>query len=218
MDRQQIVWFYQIHAWPEVWADGIGWVRLEVTNKVNQSPDQPNRTPAVSATGVEANPTDLPDVQEPVILPDDELSSTSTVPWWLLAIALLPFLYVATVLGGKAVRRLLRKRRATDARIIGAWRETQDRFGELGLPSSPALSALDVAEELGVIDLRNVGDPVVAVAPTLDVALYSPVPATDADADQAWQAASAAIKQARKAMTVSTKVKAALDPRAILRR
>lgn len=215
---QQLVSENQIHAWPEVWVDGTGWVRLDVTNKINQSPEQPDRTPAVSAAGVEANPTDLPDVQEPVILPDEELSSTSTLPWWLLAIAFLPLLYVVTVMGAKAARRLLRKRRATDARVVGAWRETQDRFGELGLPSSPALSALDVAEELDVIDLRDVGDPVVALAPTLDTALYSPVPATEADADQAWQAAGAAIKQARKAMPMSAKVRAALDPRTLLRR
>lgn len=207
-----------IHAWPEVWVDGTGWIRMDVTNKVNQSPDEPDRTPAVSAAGVEANATDLPDIEEPVILPDDELGEESSFPWWVLALAALPFLYCALVIGGKALRRFRRRRRPTDGRIIGAWQETQDRFGELGLPSASSLSALDVAEELDVIDLRDVGDPVVALAPTLDTALYSPYPASEADAEQAWAAAGAAIKQARQAMPFTSKVKAALNPKALLRR
>lgn len=207
-----------IHAWPEVWVDGTGWIRMDVTNKINESPDQPDRTPAVSAAGVEANATDLPDIEEPVILPDDELGEESSFPLWLLALVVLPFLYCALVIGGKALRRFRRRRRPTDGRIIGAWQETQDRFSELGLPSGSSLSALDVAEELDVIDLRNVGDPVVALAPTLDTALYSPYPASEADADQAWAAAGAAIKQARQAMPLTSKVKAALNPKALLRR
>lgn len=207
-----------IHAWPEVWVDGMGWIRMDVTNKVNESPDQPDRTPAVSAAGVEANATDLPDIQEPVIIPDDQLDESSSFPWWIVALVALPFVYAALVIGGKALRRMRRRRRPTDGRIIGAWQETQDRFGELGLPSGTSLSALDVAEELDVIDLRDVGDPVVALAPTLDTALYSPYPASDADADQAWAAAGAAIKQARQAMPFTAKVKAALNPRALLRR
>ncbi len=215
---EQIVSENMIHAWPEVWVDGTGWVRMDVTNKINQSPDEPSRTPAVSAAGVEANATDLPDIEQPVILPDEQLDSGASVPWWVFALAALPFLYGAVVIGGKALRRLARKRRPTDGRIIGAWQETQDRFAELGLPSSPSLSALDVAEELDVIDLRDVGDPVVALAPTLDIALYSPYPASDADADQAWAAAGAAIKQARHAVPYTAKVKAALNPRSLLRR
>lgn len=207
-----------IHAWPEVWADGMGWIRMDVTNKINESPDQPDRTPAVSAAGSEANATDLPDIQEPTIIADDELAEEGSFPRWMFALVALPFLYCALVVGGKALRRFRRRRRPTDGRIIGAWQETQDRFGELGLPSGSSLSALDVAEELDVIDLRDVGDPVVALAPTLDTALYSPYPASEADADQAWAAAGAAIKQARQAMPFGMKVKAALNPRALLRR
>lgn len=215
---EQIVSENMIHAWPEVWVDGTGWIRMDVTNKVNQSPDEPDRTPAVSAAGVEANATDLPDIEEPVILPDEQLDNDTVLPRWMLALLALPLFYCALVIGGKTLRRMRRQRRSTDARIVGAWRETQDRFSELGLPSNPSLSALDVAEELDIIDLRDVGDPIVALAPTLDTALYSPTPATDGDADQAWQAAGAAIKQARKAMPVGAKVKAALDPRSLLRR
>jgi len=191
---------------------------MDVTNKINQSPDEPDRTPAVSAAGAEASATDLPDIQEPVILPDDQLDAEASFPLWVLALVALPFLYAAVVIGGKALRRMRRRRRPTDGRIIGAWQETQDRFAELGLPSSSSLSALDVAEELDVIDLRDVGDPVVALAPKLDTALYSPYPATDADADQAWAAAGAAIKQARQAAPLTSKMKAALNPRALLRR
>ena len=215
---ERVVSENMIHAWPEVWVDGIGWIRMDVTNKVNQSPEEPDRTPAVSAAGVEANATDLPDIEEPVILPDDQLGSDSALIKWLLVLAALPLVYFALVVGGKAMRRTRRRRRPTDGSIVGAWQETQDRFAELGLPSSPSLSALDVAEELDVIDLRDVGDPVVALAPTLDTALYSPSPASEADADQAWEAARAAIKQARKAMPRTTKMKAVLDPRSLLRR
>ncbi len=207
-----------IHAWPEVWIDGTGWVRLDVTNKVNETPDEPDRTPAVSASGVEANATDLPDVEEPVILPDDELSGERSRLWWLLAAPLVPLVYLAAVVFAKIFRRTRRRRRSADARVVGAWREVQDRFLELGLPSSPSLSALDVAEELDVIDLRQVGDPIVALAPRLDTALYSPVPASDQDADRAWEAAKAAISEAKKATPRPTRMRALLDPRPLLRR
>jgi len=69
-----------------------------------------------------------------------------------------------------------------------------------------------------VIDLRQVGDPVVALAPMLDAALYSAEPATEKQADQAWGAAGAAIKHAREAASRSDRVRAAVDPTALLRR
>lgn len=207
-----------IHAWPELWIDGVGWIRVEVTNKVNQSPEEPDRTPAVSAAGVEANASDLPDVEEPVILPDEDLSTERSSLWWLLLVPLLPLVYLAVVVAAKWLRRSRRRRRSADERIIGAWRETRDRFGELGLPSSPSLSALDVAEELDLIDLRQVGDPLVALAPRLDTALYAPVAATEADAERAWTDAAAAVSQARKAASLRAKVRAAFDPRALISR
>ena len=207
-----------VHAWPEVWVDDIGWIRMDVTNKVNQSPDEPDRTPAVSASGVEANATDLPDVEEPVILPDEDLSTESAGLRWLIGLLSLPVIYLVVVLGGKRLRRMRRRRSRADRCIVGAWQETQDRFRELGLPSGRSLSALDVAEELDVIDLRQVGDPVVVLAPMLDAALYSAEAATEKQADQAWGAAGAAIKQARKAASRSDRVRAAVDPTALLRR
>ncbi len=207
-----------IHAWPEVWIDGTGWIRLDVTNKVNESEEEPDRTPAVSASGVEANATDLPDVEEPVILPDDRLESERSDLWYLLALPLVPLLYVGLVGGAKALRRAQRKRSSADRRIAGAWRETQDRFGELGLPASPSLSVLDVVDSLDEIDLREVSEPLVELAPRLDTALYAPTPATDAEADRAWELARSAIGEARRASSPTNRIRAALDPRPLLRR
>ncbi len=218
-DRPQVtVSDTMIHAWPEVFLNDVGWVRFDPTNKQNQTLDQPTRAPAVSAAGVEANATDLPDLEEPVLLGDEEPVTDASSLWWLLALALVPVSYVVVVVAAKRLRRARRKARSADGRVVGAWRETQDRLRELGLPARDSLSALDTAEELDLIDLRQVGDPIVTLAPTLDTALYAPHSTTDTEADEAWVSAAAAIKLARQASGPTQRIKAALDPRAVARR
>ncbi len=206
----------QIYAWPEVWFDGLGWVGFDPTNRANRSDDLSARTPAVSSSGQDAAQGQLPDFQEPVLLPPEgDLSSRSKL-WWLLLLPLLPLAYAAIVIGAKRLRKTRRRRSADPNRqVVGAWREVRDRFGELGLPASSSSSALDLAEHLEVIDLRDLADPVTDLAPVIDDALYAPSPVSGEQAAQAWMLSRTAIKAAHRNAGMKQRLAAALDPRAL---
>ncbi len=126
-----------IHAWPEVWVSGSGWTAFEPTNVGNQTDEQTARTPAVSSEGEDAQISDLPELQEPVLIPEDE-GGQSTFDRFLVPIVLLalPILYLVGLFIAKRIRRSRRRRAKTVAdRTVGAWLETRDRLGALGLPA-----------------------------------------------------------------------------------
>lgn len=216
--QERVVTENMIHAWPEVWLEGQGWVRFEPTNKLNQTTDQASRTPSVSSAGVDANRTDLPDLEEPILRAEAPLVPGRS-RWWLLTVVLAaPVLYGLIVIGAKRVRRARRQRQSADRRVLGAWRETQDRFMELGLPSSPAQSAGSIAIELDRIDLRDVAEPVAQLGPFIDTALYAQHPISDDEATNAWMMAATAVAAARSTASLGTRVRARLDPRTLSRR
>ncbi len=80
----------QIHAWPEVWIEGLGWVGYEPTNPDNRADEPAPRTPAVSSSGDQAAGQDLPDLQDPILLPNEDLEPGRSGWWWLLVVALAP--------------------------------------------------------------------------------------------------------------------------------
>ncbi len=215
-DPEQTVDEGQIYAWPEVWFDGLGWVGFDPTNSENTSDELSARTPAVSSSGQDASQGQLPEFQEPVLLPPEGDADGRSALWWLLLVPLMPLSYAAVVLLAKRLRRTRRRRSVDpDRQVVGAWRELRDRFVELGLPASRSLSALDVAEHLEVIDLRDLAMPVGDLAPMIDDALYAPAPVSDAQAAKAWELSSSAVKLARKQAGVRQRLAAALDPRSL---
>lgn len=207
-----------IHAWPEAWLPELGWIRFEPTNRLNQTPEQASRTPSVSSAGIDANRSDLPDLEEPILLTDDGPGGSTTRAWWIALLLLLPLVYLTGVVVAKRLRRSRRRAKKNSARVVGAWQETQDRFRELGLPSSASLSVIDVVDELDTLDLRDVGDTLNDLADPLDSALYAPVDASPEQATQAWAAADAAIGQARKQASRRDRARALADPRSLVSR
>ncbi len=206
----------QIYAWPEVWFDGLGWIGFDPTNRANRSDELSARTPAVSSDGQDAAQGQLPEFQEPVLLPPEGDDEGRSPLWWLLLIPVVPLVYAAAVLGAKRLRRTRRRRAVEpDRQVMGAWREVRDRFGELGLPSSGSSSALDLSEQLDVIDLRDLAEPVGELAPVIDDALYSPNPVTESQATQAWGLSKQAITAAKKQAGLKQRALAVLDPRAL---
>ncbi len=209
----------QIHAWPEIWVDGIGWVGYEPTNPDNRADDPASRTPAVSSSGDQVAGQDLADLQDPILLPDEDLGSGRSNWWWLLAVPALPVLYAGLMLVAKAFRRTRRRRVVDpDRRIIGAWLETRDRLRDLELPALSSSSALDLAEHLDVIDLREAADSLAQLAPVVDRALYAPVPSSADDADQAWALSKATVAGVRKSVGARQRLAGALDPSTFFRR
>ncbi len=105
-----------------------------------------------------------------------------------------------------------------DRRIVGAWLETRDRLRDLDLPAPSSSSALDLAEHLEVIDLREAADSLAQLAPVVDHALYAPVPSSADDADRAWALAKATVAGAREGRGTRQRMTGALDPTTFFRR
>ncbi len=207
-----------IHAWPEVWVSGTGWTAFDPTNTGNETLEQTARTPAVSSEGEEAQISNLPELQDPVLIPD-EAAGTTFVQRFLfpLIIVAIPVLYLLGLFISKRVRRSRRRRAKSVAdQTVGAWLETRDRLGALGIPVDRSNSVSDVADVLDLRDLSPVADEVVAIAPLVDEALFSPTEPAAEVAERAWNAANGAIAMAKKSQPIGTRVRASVHPGSVV--
>lgn len=159
---QQVVpgtWVYSshdMHAWPELYFNGFGWVRFEPTPAVQTSappsytvgvgagPTQPSstQTPSASSSPSTSTPKNKPHQAPATNTP----SPGPQVPWLTIAASVLGVALVGgLVLTPSSVRRLRRRRRSYgDAEP--AWDELRDTVVDLALawPSgrSPRATAL----------------------------------------------------------------------------
>lgn len=168
---------HDMHAWPELWLDGWGWVAFEPTppgaTSANVTPaptpvpsgtPSPLPTPSAEASPSVAAPEQAaPGQQAPVepagSLPDvsgtgAEESGGIRVPWPALAALVL----LAGVLAAPGLlrerRRRVRLTSSGDARAdaVAAWDELRDTVADLGLewpPGSPRYSGEALAKRLG---------------------------------------------------------------------
>lgn len=160
---------HNLHAWPELYFAGIGWVRFEPTpgrgvppafaplaEDDPSTPDVDESVPPPPATS-SAPPTSVPTTAPtaaptpsatPIAGPDAPLRSISV--WWALLAAL-----VALLLAPFAVRTIRRARRTaltSRGSAAAAWDELRDTADDLGLATSmtrtPRQLALDLAPHL----------------------------------------------------------------------
>jgi hypothetical protein len=137
-----IVTVRDAHAWPELWFDGIGWMRFEPTPRVDATVQSPAYAP--SEAGGEPNDVDLRklrNLENDVPLQGAPTSSSrglTGVPG-LVALAILLMVLVGLVV--PAILRMVRRRRRLHARsyvdvVRGAWDEVADTAFDLGQPWS----------------------------------------------------------------------------------
>lgn len=158
-----------LHTWPELWLDGLGWVAFEPTpSRGDTGPGEPTPEPTgdeVPTPGPEsATPTPTPepeptapaevDESEPAPAPVPGLASV--LPWVLAGLFVL-----ALVAGALRAPVWLRRRRRTtrlagtgDARVdtLSAWDEVREVAGDLRLEwpdGSPRHAAERFAAHLG---------------------------------------------------------------------
>ncbi len=144
-------WVYSshdLHAWPELFFSGSGWVRFEPTPSTRASgvPDyteqevtvgDPEATPSATGVSPGEEPTRRPNDAAPDEAPEDQTdgqSDSGGVPWVWVAGALLLVLVVALVALGP---RTLRRRRRDQRGLLGpedAWQELRDTALDLRLP------------------------------------------------------------------------------------
>lgn len=119
-----VVTMRQLHAWAEVWFDGVGWVGVDVTPAADGggAAPEPEETPEVEPSETEPEPEETPaepeeeTPQQDTLAEEDEKDDGPSVPWQtavLLGLAVL-------VLGGGAAALLVRHRRAANWQTV--WR------------------------------------------------------------------------------------------------
>src|SRR5919107_842822 len=148
--QQDGSWVYSsddLHAWPELYFEGVGWLRFEPTPAVHTD-SAPSYTSGAVPAPVEANPTGPAQTDDVKPIPDldaaarDGATTTGEVvdggrsPWLLLVPGAL--LLAALAAAPRAVRGWLRRRRYADGRdtedrVEGAWDELRATAIDLGL-------------------------------------------------------------------------------------
>lgn len=167
-----------LHAWTELYFEGVGWVRFDPTPGIGQgtafsepassTPDP--TTPESGADDARPEPQQNPRSEDGALAPGESEETTSTAPrsaaavgLALLAIVLLPGL-------ARALRRSWRLRKADPDRV---WREIEDTARDFGVLTSVADTPRGLARRLA----ERPGLDATALAGLLDVverARYSP--------------------------------------------
>ena len=155
------------HAWPEVYFQGVGWVRFEPTPgpagvgtpsyapATGSATTTPGATPSNGPTTPQNNQTDprLNRLNEADRSATAATTAPRSVPWHLVVIGLL----VVVALAGPALVRWRRRIRrlglaggADPVRgVQAAWRELADSAGDLGRPWSGVETPRQTAQRLG---------------------------------------------------------------------
>lgn len=149
--QERVVRASDAHAWPELYFDGVGWVRFEPTPGADAAP-----TPAYSladiggddesgsaATGSESSQSSSASER---LQPSDETTGAATAAgqeqetgssWWRWPLGLLlGAALLAAVLPVSALLSRRRRRAAAEddaARVEAEWRELVSRLGDLGV-------------------------------------------------------------------------------------
>lgn len=131
-----------MHAWPELFFAGVGWVRFEPTpsGRAAEVPAYTRGRLRVPVTGPGQPSTTVKPTPNPTPLPlpdrgttDPTKTGSGSAPWWWSAAALL----LSLALAPRLVRTLRRRRRlaATDADALaaGLWDELRDSTLDAGL-------------------------------------------------------------------------------------
>jgi transglutaminase-like putative cysteine protease len=149
------------HAWPELFFQGVGWVRFEPT-PVTRTGSAPEWTvpsaiegpggvdspvPTVTAVPVDPVGTDGNDSRRP----GATRQAFAGIPWPVVAVLVLVVVLALTPMAVVRVRRRLRWRRSADrvTRAETAWEDLRERLGDLGVTWSPARTPRTVQTWLG---------------------------------------------------------------------
>ncbi|WP_370248649.1 DUF3488 and DUF4129 domain-containing transglutaminase family protein [Nocardioides sp.] len=217
---------HDLHAWPELYFPGAGWMRFEPTPSSRASEDL---LPDYSV-GADPSDVDQPEVPEPTQVPSQgpidrpsERPEPTPRPTPAPTAAAdpdsgTPWLVVATVLGGTllllgaALAPGALRRRARDRRLAGSvedhWSELAATATDLGLPWPEGRSPHEVGRRARSWCGEPADDDVVAawdrIVAAVEAARFAdpgrPVPATRADTErvrEAWVAAAPRRRLAR---------------------
>jgi transglutaminase-like putative cysteine protease len=213
-----------LHAWPELYFDDIGWLRFEPTPGRGAVPrygsalvddpttpqDESSPTPAPTPT---ADAADRPDVDDGV--PDVAEAESQLLASVLLGLAIVAAVVVLLLLpaGFRAGLRMLRLRRIRQGRdpAAAAWDEVRDTARDVGWSASetetPRAFALRLAPELSGDALRDFRGRV-------EVAAYGRADAVSLSGERL----AAGRRSIRRSVDLRTRMRAYLQPPSLVHR
>ncbi|GAB2570332.1 transglutaminase TgpA family protein [Microlunatus antarcticus] len=179
-----------MHAWPELYFAGYGWVRFEPTPGVQAGsppawtvPTDESDTPTPSASASAAPSTATPSASEapstaPQETPTQTTTTTTTFPWRTVgvvagAVVLLLLLATPAVLRIRRRRARLAADGPTDEQVEAAWAELRDTvldFGGTWPSGTPRAVGREVGQRLEPSDREDLG----RVATLVERARYAP--------------------------------------------
>ncbi|GEL97059.1 hypothetical protein CTE05_06060 [Cellulomonas terrae] len=212
-----------VHAWPEVLLDGYGWVAFEPTDTGNLAGPQPPRDPeaAVLPSDAAAAQPAQPDATATDQAGEQGGGALATVArgsaYAVVGLVLLALLLLVVILVAKRVRRS-RRRHGGDAaaQVAGAWRETTDRLREIGVPTPPTWTPIEVAHRAAADDQVSGGTDLLALARLATAAVYAPAPPSSGVARQAWELEESVRQALAAGLPPAVRWRAAVDPRPLL--
>jgi transglutaminase-like putative cysteine protease len=150
----------QLHSWPEVHFEGIGWVPFEPTATLGVPTDFIAASSGGSGDGPEAPTPTIAPTTSPSATPTDEadrdqdvagggtgaLQTLNPAPVTLTVLGLLVLLLLPAMV--RELRRAMRMGRARSGDAMAAWRELSDTLIDLGLAAPEAQTARVRAEVL----------------------------------------------------------------------
>ncbi len=166
---------HDLHAWPELYFEGIGWTRFEPTPGRGDVPSYADQSLADVPIPVNSQPTSTassavprpstsagPNVKDPTGANGANGSAAAVIPWiWAVSILalLLILLAIPGPVRGAQRNRRVRALRAGTAPAVTAWREVLQSADDLGFVI-PDTATPREAERLLTRDLP-VGDPAI---------------------------------------------------------
>lgn len=184
--EEWIVTTHNMHSWPELYFEGLGWVPFEPTKSIAGPPEytdpdtapDPSPSPSVSPDQTDVpsappsdpvEPTDEPTVSP---TPPTDTSNASNFIGWLLLLGVVVLLALPVTIRTLVRQWRLRTGQDPDVAAEAAWREVRALFADTGLEwnvSSPVLAADALGEHLD----PEVATQLAAVAGTIERARYA---------------------------------------------
>jgi len=157
---------HNLHAWPELFFDGIGWVRFEPTPSRGAAPEfaplteddpaTPDVDESIPAEALPATPTpeqtggpNLPDEQQPLDSGAAGVSGGASVPFWLYVLGALFVLGLMAPAVVRVARRSTRLRAVDTGDAVSGWRELRDTADDLHITLDSNTTPRQLAIDLG---------------------------------------------------------------------
>lgn len=208
-----------LHAWPEIYFDGIGWVGFEPTP--GRGSETAFASEAVGSDAIEdvpeqRAPVSQEDLAEDAVLADEQSAPNEPIrsPWVLAFVVLLAIGGVPALVRILRRARRLRAVRSSPAPASDVWRELVDSARDCGIAVGRADTPRSFADRLAQESSID-GDVLAALRHRVEVERYAVRGSPSVEADECVAALHVIRTQMRAAMRLPERLAATFWPRSL---